>query len=211
MDKPASAATLVYPRVGGGTANAEASVGSSTGLSPRGRGNPLLLMPRPHMPGSIPAWAGEPSPNGKATHARVYPRVGWGTPPNGVGYESGAGLSPRGRGNLSPDDRALVGRRSIPAWAGEPHPRRVAFAARPVYPRVGGGTQVSPGCDNCYMGLSPRGRGNPAGAGVGRPGARSIPAWAGEPLADRQSENGAGVYPRVGGGTYAVPQAHRTC
>ena len=51
------------------------------------------------------------------------------------------GLSPRGRGNLSPRELFRIEGRSIPAWAGEPE---VAAADTPipaVYPRVGGGTR----------------------------------------------------------------------
>ena len=50
-------------------------------------------------------------------------------------------------------------------------------------------------------GLSPRGRGNrwPSRPTSGRPW--SIPAWAGEPEGGHGGRGGAGVYPRVGGGT----------
>ena len=70
--------------------------------------------------GSIPAWAGE-----TAGHQRlhlsgaVYPRVGGGNarhPAEGLDVE---GLSPRGRGKLTPSTPKLKYQRSIPAWAGE--------------------------------------------------------------------------------------------
>ena len=140
----------------------------SSGLSPRGRGNPTLdptecwlpwVYPRvgggtvsvtspPHqLPGSIPAWAGEPSaleeshdanersipawagepdhrPAGPPMQYRVYPRVGGGTSvPTGI-------------------TSMIVG--SIPAWAGEPCSLRTT--ARDI-----------------LTGLSPRGRGNRLG------------------------------------------------
>ena len=114
---------------------------SSSGLSPRGRGNHA-----DHIPGgvgerSIPAWAGEPGwtmlPR---SITRVYPRVG-GEPPAQVGRKLGNavyprvgggtwvrshtgreswGLSPRGRGNPGRGLIAHTHQGSIPAWAGEP-------------------------------------------------------------------------------------------
>ena len=139
---------------------------SRSGLSPRGRGNPLRIRwtsvgstgVYPRVGGgtaaaqvedrrerrSIPAWAGEP-------------RIRW----TSVG--STWGLSPRGRGNRSSQVEDRRERRSIPAWAGEPDSSTTvrktwwgsipAWAGEPqvwsgdhhpgclrVYPRVGGGT-----------------------------------------------------------------------
>ena len=87
------------------------------GLSPRGRGNPGRIS----------------KTNGLT--ARVYPRVGGGTPADD---RSGsmvliAGLSPRGRGN-----HVLK-------------PPVLSSSMRRVYPRVGGGT-------HCYVGAHKLGR-----------------------------------------------------
>ena len=105
----------VYPRVGGGTSAATPGVAASTGLSPRGRGNPIrhLLEAEPY--GSIPAWAGEPTvitPSGYAR--RVYPRVGGGTLTRALPTTTARGLSPRGRGNhpRSPCSAQWLGRTS---------------------------------------------------------------------------------------------------
>ena len=52
----------------------------TSGLSPRGRGNPYVTVSPTPAGRSIPAWAGEPLrslPPAAAT--RVYPRVGGGT------------------------------------------------------------------------------------------------------------------------------------
>ena len=77
----------VYPRVGGGTPifrqagrvlNAVYPRVGREGLSPRGRGNHIQRQWRGAGPGSIPAWAGEPS----AFTLQLF-----------------QGLSPRGRGN----------------------------------------------------------------------------------------------------------------
>ena len=50
------------------------------GLSPRGRGNPLIQPMTGRAWGSIPAWAGEPAQQSQGRrHGGVYPRVGGGT------------------------------------------------------------------------------------------------------------------------------------
>ena len=50
----------VYPRVCGGTANPTLNRTAAMGLSPRVRGNPLVLSRVLGVGGSIPACAGEP-------------------------------------------------------------------------------------------------------------------------------------------------------
>ena len=93
--------TRVYPRVCGGTASVGAAVCSQTGLSPRVRGNPPVLMRRVRQLGSIPACAGEPPtlPRCGVLH-RVYPRVCGGTGSVEPAVRGVWGLSPRVRGNL---------------------------------------------------------------------------------------------------------------
>ena len=53
-------------------------------------------------------------------------------------------------------------------------------------------------------GLSPRVRGNPGAPDSPRPAAGSIPACAGEPVCAAPPSTGAGVYPRVCGGTRRI-------
>ena len=151
----------VYPRVGGGTVRASASLAKPAGLSPRGRGNRLGLPQRRWELRSIPAWAGEPSRATSTTlGTTVYPRVGGGTRWPLSADRRKAGLSPRGRGNRVQAQRPRPPEGSIPAWAGEPYPAVASNSCVTVYPRVGGGTHVkSLGC-HCQGGLSPRGRGN---------------------------------------------------
>ena len=130
----------------------------------------------------------------------VYPRVGGGNAEQVSARLEQAGLSPRGRGKPTLPTLAPSTPRSIPAWAGETHILLPLNAVGGVYPRVGGGNQVSnPGQVN-HLGLSPRGRGKPqpATALVERPG--SIPAWAGETAQDDSHRLTSAVYPRVGGG-----------
>ena len=75
---------------------------------------------------------------------------------------------------------------------------------RTVYPRVGGGTHKVIYRNTPPVGLSPRGRGNHAGAADDVDFSRSIPAWAGEPGERATRAKEQGVYPRVGGGTSSV-------
>ena len=133
-------ASAVYPRVGGGNYGSTPAQLYLRGLSPRGRGKPnrnRVLLP---LEGSIPAWAGETlAVGGHPGCCRVYPRVGGGNRLNWGIICRGAGLSPRGRGKLTPADNEAEIFGSIPAWAGETRPSDPPDAAGRVYPRVGGG------------------------------------------------------------------------
>ena len=96
----------------------------NSGLSPRGRGNPVDADGRLVLLGSIPAWAGKPSAKlSRMVSIEVYPRVGGetaGKPNAGIKIK---GLSPRGRGNRNIVQFGPYNRRSIPAWAGKPAPQ----------------------------------------------------------------------------------------
>ena len=194
----------VYPRVGGGTMGGAMGARLVKGLSPRGRGNQRETRLSCRRTGSIPAWAGEPSPGAAGFSAsRVYPRVGGGTESLRCKAGRGKGLSPRGRGNLDDGARHFPQRGSIPAWAGEPRSGRATRIGCRVYPRVGGGTRPiapyaqvmwglsprgrgKPSCNAsfspCRRGLSPRGRGNHQEVEPVVVAGGSIPAWAGEPV-----------------------------
>ena len=90
---------------------------------------------------------------------------------------------------------------SIPACAGEPHPRRNQGADQWVYPRVCGGTPATGVLDMRRPGLSPRVRGNHRAADRDYRLPGSIPACAGEPPCRRSRLSPSRVYPRVCGGT----------
>ena len=66
---------------------------------------------------------------------------------------------------------------------------------------MGGGTLVLVLVFLLRRGLSPRGRGNLKGTTNTFHQARSIPAWAGEPVDNEANIYNKTVYPRVGGGT----------
>ena len=200
----------VYPRVGGGNSCSAIIAPSVSGLSPRGRGKPLLNAAGVTSIRSIPAWAGETLLSAKPpTPRRVYPRVGGGNPTADPSTIQNSGLSPRGRGKRRCDMRRGSDHRSIPAWAGETSRRQALGGALRVYPRVGGGNSVSRKFFLKFGGLSPRGRGKLEGLARMVSYCRSIPAWAGETTSDGSACSKPKVYPRVGGGNtsrFTMPQ-----
>ena len=154
----------VYPRVCGGTIRPNLGIIVRVGLSPRLRGNPCRLCRGLVAPGSIPAFAGEPTqPEGDVYVTGVYPRVCGGTI---TAYSAPAmvtGLSPRLRGNLRGRTKVHRKRGSIPAFAGEPGTQWRESHQTRVYPRVCGGTYCKPHLEVLRGGLSPRLRGNRLG------------------------------------------------
>ncbi len=151
----------VYPRVCGGTSRICPRPSRAGGLSPRVRGNPIVVPKTARKSWSIPACAGEPLrlPPSQSP-SRVYPRVCGGTPPSSFWFRTGPGLSPRVRGNRR--RRGVCRHRggSIPACAGEPECHRGRGEGLQVYPRVCGGTGSGSGSGSGRGGLSPRVRGN---------------------------------------------------
>ena len=91
--------------------------------------------------------------------------------------------------------------RSIPACAGEPLEQPLVTRVSRVYPRVCGGTTLSPSGTTSGIGLSPRVRGNRERQPAHTLYRRSIPACAGEPQQYGDEHRLFEVYPRVCGGT----------
>ena len=92
--------TGVYPRGCGGTTSPVNRSQITMGLSPRVRGNRVVLKHVANDLGSIPAGAGEPVLWGVwGACYKVYPRGCGGTPPLCPTVLHGSGLSPRVRGN----------------------------------------------------------------------------------------------------------------
>ena len=195
----------VYPRVCGGTHATSAFAMSTTGLSPRVRGNLFLTEHLPVGAGSIPACAGEPVQGARRdVLGGVYPRVCGGTRNVSIPHTINRGLSPRVRGNLVHRPILCQRERSIPACAGEPSDDSIPFTTPRVYPRVCGGTPHGTRNTATDKGLSPRVRGNLRRYGVGSSGCRSIPACAGEPYQPLPRLADPTVYPRVCGGTFLL-------
>ena len=90
---------------------------------------------------------------------------------------------------------------SIPAYAGDPRATHILTAHKKVYPRLRGGSRIERVNGLPFAGLSPPTRGirgiAPKGCGFGR----SIPAYAGDPLASTRSYALRRVYPRLRGGS----------
>ena len=201
----ATASGRVYPRVCGGTGLASFIRDNQGGLSPRVRGNQIRRRPGHPVRGSIPACAGEPpAAYSRTAPPEVYPRVCGGTLRRPTVRHQLAGLSPRVRGNRCPTPARGTRGGSIPACAGEPARRAGPPPFRAVYPRVCGGTWCAPVRCRAAPGLSPRVRGNPNCEIAYLRYERSIPACAGEPSPADAPPRGAGVYPRVCGGTPLV-------
>ena len=192
----------VYPRVCGGSAIEAEAEAAYEGLSPRVRGKLGSGHRRFLRSGSIPACAGEARMRKPwAALIRVYPRVCGGSIPAVLLRHKRQGLSPRVRGK--PGGRAgyCIGRRSIPACAGEA--RRRAWTGSPcrVYPRVCGGSAVNCPYRAWLSGLSPRVRGKPVASAIRETLIGSIPACAGEARWPIVELPVARVYPRVCGGS----------
>ena len=119
MSSPARSRRRVYPRACGGTRVVLHGAVSSSGLSPRLRGNRRVQLPCGKVLGSIPAPAGEPGSLAESKGgAKVYPRACGGTAIRTATTRRLAGLSPRLRG--VPSVAIGHGRRPriIPASAG---------------------------------------------------------------------------------------------
>ena len=173
----------VYPRGCGGTPQAGCLLPPQPGLSPRVRGNRGQGLRPGAARGSIPAGAGEPrGVTPVAGRDGVYPRGCGGTEGPPTSGPRGAGLSPRVRGNPSPQQ--CGGRKcgSIPAGAGEPVTAGRHVGGHRVYPRGCGGTGREIVRRGEAVGLSPRVRGNRGGLRRASGAQRSIPAGAGEPV-----------------------------
>ena len=197
-----------YPRAGGGTTDDAAATYRDGGLSPRGRGNQLLVDRGELHFGTIPARAGEPTCPERGTPRRWdYPRAGGGTAGASSREIVSGGLSPRGRGNRPRALRPTDHMGTIPARAGEPRSRAARRSTSWDYPRAGGGTARTIHVALNGRGLSPRGRGNQILLCGSALPLRTIPARAGEPVSVSPAYRVAWDYPRAGGGTF-VP-AHR--
>ena len=120
------------------------------------------------------------------------------------------GRSPRTRGRPDPVTQASLGKRSIPAYAGETPPGLACAVATRVDPRVRGGDSSPPTAPSTRWGRSPRTRGR-HGYRLGpvqRSG--SIPAYAGETLDHDNFLSVVEVDPRVRGGDSPTPQKYES-
>ena len=171
----------VDPRASGGATREPAPEPRNEGRSPRERGSRERVGAVEHIPGSIPARAGEPrSSRAVSFPTEVDPRASGGAGGTGSPPAPGRGRSPRERGSRRRPSEAHLERGSIPARAGEPAPRSTRTTWRWVDPRASGGAP---------------------GRRASRRGAwGSIPARAGEPWISETQYEPSRVDPRASGG-----------
>ena len=170
----------------GGTGHGERCPYPVQGLSPRVRGNRTRLQGRAQSQGSIPACAGEPSAYRRMRREKtVYPRVCGGTSSHCIERCHHQRVYPRVCGGTRQWLHSFTMMlRSIPACAGEPTSFGRLQLLIGVYPRVCGGTSLASSNTSSNWGLSPRVRGNRQRGMESRFRSGSIPACAGEPLAN---------------------------
>ena len=176
------------------------------GLSPPTRGILRLGEFSPPHARSIPAYAGDPVITPAGIHRYpVYPRLRGGSARRAPSCECSHGLSPPTRGIHVTTLLFPIGFRSIPAYAGDPISYSRLASAGAVYPRLRGGSPPRGEVGACARGLSPPTRGIPPLRIQRRRKEGSIPAYAGDPLGNTILNEGAGVYPRLRGGSFLAP------
>ena len=103
-----------------------------------------------------------------------------------------------------------LGRRFIPARAGEPAPRWPRGSGPWVHPRACGGAGILPGGNRLVPGSSPRVRGSRGTPYLDLDEPRFIPARAGEPASTPTCGRSRWVHPRACGGAGSVSSRTRS-
>ena len=192
----------VYPHACGETYGEIETIVTRCGLSPRMRGNLVVVAgPDSHF-GSIPTHAGKPlSGSLIAAAVMVYPHACGETilpaPTRGIRL----GLSPRMRGNHNFGLGSVAGFGSIPTHAGKPRSSISYIIRTGVYPHACGETRLSLLRPEHEKGLSPRMRGNPLTRARPAVALGSIPTHAGKPVRHHPCSYLVGVYPHACGET----------
>ncbi len=191
-----------HPRVCGATWALSSFCRTTTGSSPRVRGDPARGCGPCRGAGLIPACAGRPRPDLRAGRRRwAHPRVCGATLASSRTETRRPGSSPRVRGDLPPHHRRSEGRGLIPACAGRPgHQDPLRRDAR-AHPRVCGATRPPRPSWALSSGSSPRVRGDPSRHLHGWQGEGLIPACAGRPVGFGTSRPTRRAHPRVCGAT----------
>mgnify|MGYP001056592082 CR=1 FL=1 len=138
---------------------------------------------------------------------RAYPRSRGATALSLVLRTPGTGLSPLARGNLARAVRALLGRRPIPARAGQPTAWPCMSHGMWAYPRSRGATADCVEDRSPPKGLSPLARGNLPPVGRCCLDEGPIPARAGQPQKATRAPKRTRAYPRSRGATTVPPNA----
>ena len=197
---PGHAPARAHPRVCGENARRPFASAMIFGSSPRVRGKLHSMEPRRHRCGLIPACAGKTvSKAGMLVRLTAHPRVCGENPGRQCGTARLRGSSPRVRGKLGGDVRALARPRLIPACAGKTLRSTTTSCPTAAHPRVCGengriGVPVS-----LASGSSPRVRGKLRDGRGDEVAARLIPACAGKTIKGRRYQVTGPAHPRVCG------------
>ncbi len=189
-----------HPRVCGEHSNATTAVHRGGGSSPRVRGTLIAGHGDGDVGRIIPACAGNTvvgvfGAQLRPDHPRVCGEHGATLP----ALRCSHGSSPRVRGTLRHQARAMDQMRIIPACAGNTAPGILPLASWTDHPRVCGEHQgrIGPACRN--TGSSPRVRGTRRARPAGTRQTRIIPACAGNTLYGGRCSWGPADHPRVCG------------
>ena len=201
-DSPDCVLRRAYPRSRGATKSLPHWQGSTGGLSPLARGNPLVDRALVDTLGPIPARAGQPAIRHPLQSAQgAYPRSRGATYKLTDGAGLYLGLSPLARGNLSGLVFSAAHFGPIPARAGQPSWATSSRSRRRAYPRSRGATTKRRRQKLQGWGLSPLARGNQVQADGGAGHVGPIPARAGQPLRRAPRWPTGMAYPRSRGAT----------
>ncbi len=191
----------VHPRACGGHLSPIFVGTAEDGSSPRLRGTrPTWILPRQAYR-FIPAPAGDTEDRiGGFKRRPVHPRACGGHHHWRLYHSSCNGSSPRLRGTQLFARRHLIGRRFIPAPAGDTSLLDHTFETHPVHPRACGGHLALRFSGNEDCGSSPRLRGTRSQGHRRRARRRFIPAPAGDTLPLASIRKCHAVHPRACGG-----------
>ena len=173
---------------------------NTDGSSPHGRGTLDRFPESPQWRRFIPARAGNTfSVLVFLGILAVHPRTGG--EHSVLDHQSGidSGSSPHGRGTPVSDERTRLSDRFIPARAGNTAGHCEDSSLRAVHPRTGGEHLVVIVSGESSSGSSPHGRGTRRRSRSRQPGARFIPARAGNTLPTPSPQASSTVHPRTGG------------
>ena len=193
-----------YPRWRGGNNCRRTQLCWRSGLSPLARGKHSKHLAHIHIPGPIPAGAGETMPGTVLFQALwAYPRWRGGNVLRVVLLITSLGLSPLARGKHRHESALERREGPIPAGAGETNFESDAAGLSRAYPRWRGGNRNRITGHIRDRGLSPLARGKRIWAGTRRKRMGPIPAGAGETCVWFRRDSGGGAYPRWRGGNEA--------
>ncbi len=188
------------PAHAGNTSDNAVSVASGSGSSPRTRGTQFIMMGGEGNNRFIPAHAGNTRDEfGEVAFEPVHPRARGEHPHPLLGGGCSVGSSPRTRGTPIVDDHAAVGRRFIPAHAGNTSRLRSRLLLHPVHPRARGEHCPPVRGVTDRRGSSPRTRGTRRRLPDRQGSARFIPAHAGNTSCHGIARPWISVHPRARG------------